>query len=128
MGRQTIKIGGRVFTLAFSLNTMARMQDEVPGFDFNNLNESIRKPKGLIDIIYHMAISGAALEGQKLDIDREWMAERIPATVKQLGKIQLAVNQTLTEAMTMETEEEDKQDREVDVVLEEIKKKDEKTD
>ena len=127
MKKHTVTIGKREFPLAFTLNTMIRMQEELPGFDFNKLDEMIRKPKGLIDVMYQLAVSGAALEDKTLDVSREWMAERIPASQKRLVEIQVEVVNALTDGMHMETEEEENENREVDVVLEDIKKKDGKT-
>jgi len=128
MKKHTITIAKREFNLAFTLNTMIRLQENLPDFDFNKLDAMIRKPKGLIDVMYELAVSGAALEDRALDVSKAWMAEHIPASQKRLVEIQMEVVNALTDGMRMETEEEENEDREVDVVLEDIKKKDEKTD
>jgi hypothetical protein len=128
MKRHTVTIAKREFNLAFTLNTMIRMQEDQPDFDFNKLDVILRQPKGLVDVLYQLALSGAALEDSPLDVSKEWMAEHIPANQKSLAEIQMGVVNALTDGMRMETEEEENENREVDVVLEEIKKKDEKTD
>ena len=128
MKEHSVKIGGREFPLSFSLKTMLRLQEDVDGFDLNKIDEFVRSPGGLLDILYEMAVSGAALEDKKLDVNKDWMAERIPFSMKRLVDIQVEIVNTLTAGMEMETEEEENADREVDVVLEDIKKKDMKTD
>ena len=127
MKAHAVKIGGREFPLSFSLKTMLRLQEDVEGFDMNKIDEFVRSPGGLLDLMYEMAVSGAALADQKLDVSKDWMAERIPFSMKRLADIQVEIVQTLTDGMEMETEEEENAGREVDVVLEDIKKKDGKT-
>ena len=127
MKEYSLTIGGRKFPLAFTLNTMLRMQEEVDGFNFDNMGEYISTAGGLVTIMYYMAASGAALENQKLDVSRTWMAERIPVNPKRIEQIRDAVIGAITDGMKMEAEEAENEDREVDVVLEDIKKKDGKT-
>ena len=128
MKKHSIKIAGREFPLAFSLNTMIRFQDENPDFNYANIDEEIKTPKGLIDVMYSLAKSGAALNDQVLDVSKEWMAERISPTFDSLVNLRKAVVDTLSDGMFMETAEKENKDREVDVVLEELKKKEVKTD
>ena len=128
MKKHSIKIAGREFPLAFSLNTMVRFQDENPDFNYSNIDDEIKTPKGLIDVMYSLAKSGAALNDQVLDVSKEWMAERIPTTFDSLVNLRKAVVDTLSDGMHMETLEKENKDREVDVVLEELKKKEVKTD
>lgn len=123
-----IKIGGREFTLAFTLMAMIRMQERIEGFDFNAINELIGKPDGMLKMLYILAENGEALEGRKLDVDEQWFALHIPANMRKFVSIQLAIMETITDGMMMETEEEDEHSREVDAVLEEIRKKKEQTD
>lgn len=122
-----IKIGGREFTLAFTLMAMIRMQERIEGFDFNTINELIGKPDGMLKMLYILAENGEALEGRKLDVSEEWFALHIPANMRKFVSIQLAIMETITDGMSMETEDEDERSREVDVVLEEIRKKKETT-
>ena len=122
-----LQIGGREFPLKFTLRTLIRMQEDLPDFN-DDFNTYITTAKGLMNTIYYLAMSGAALEDKELDVSLDWMAERIPASGKKLQEIQRAIVDTLVEGNRMETEEEENQDREVDVVLEEIKKNGSKTD
>jgi hypothetical protein len=128
MKKHSIKIAGREFPLAFSLNTMVRFQDENPDFNYENIDEEIKTPRGLIDVMYSLAKSGAALNDQVLDVSKEWMAERISPSFDSLVNLRSAVVETLSDGMHMETLEKENKDREVDVVLEELKKKEVKTD
>ena len=127
MSKHEIKIWDRTFPLSFTLRTLIRMQEDLPDFN-DDFNKYITTAKGLMNTIYYMALSGAALEDKTLDVSLDWMAERIPASGKKLQEIQRAIVDTLVEGNRMETEEEENQDREVDVVLEEIKKNGSKTD
>lgn len=127
MKKHTVTIAKREFPLAFTLKTFIRLQDEVEGFDFDRLNDLIRMPKGMVDVLYELAVSGAKLEGQPLDVDKDWMAERIPANIRSIRTIQAAIVGALTDYMEMESEKEADENREVDVVLEDIKKKEAKT-
>lgn len=127
MSKHEIKIWDRTFPLSFTLRTLIRMQEDLPDFN-DDFNKYITTAKGLMNTIYYMALSGAALEDKALDVSMDWMAERIPASGKKLQEIQRAIVDTLVEGNRMETEEEENQDREVDVVLEEIKKNGSKTD
>lgn len=122
-----VKIGGRNFKLAFTLISMMRMQNEIEGFDFNELNEIIAKPDKMLKILYILADTGAKLSNEKLDVDEEWMALHIPASAKRLIYLRMVVIDTMTDGMLMETEEEEDLDREIDVVLQEIQKKRVKT-
>lgn len=122
-----LQIGGREFPLKFTLRTLIRMQEDLPDFN-DDFNTYITTAKGLMNTIYYLAMSGAALEDKELDVSLDWMAERIPANRKKLHEIQKTVVNVLVEGNRMETEEEENQDREVDVVLEEIKKNGSKTD
>jgi len=122
-----LQIGGREFPLKFTLRTLIRMQEDLPDFH-DDFNTYIVTPKGLMNTIYYLALSGAALEDKELDVSKDWMAERIPANGKRLQEIQKTVVSVIVEGNRMESEEEEAQDREVDVVLEEIKKNGSKTE
>ena len=127
MKEHKVTVGNREFPLAFTLKTMIRLQEDLPDFDFNTLDEMMKKPKGMLEMLYQLALSGAAIEDKTLDVSREWIGEHIPASRKKLVEIQVEIVNTLTDGMEMETEEEENGDREIDVVLEDIKKKDGKT-
>lgn len=120
--KHEVKIGGKTFPLAFTLKTLIDLQTEIKDFDLASLEISVAKdPKGLMDLLYLLASSGAALEDKELDVSREWMAARIPASAKRMADIQVAMMDTISDGMAMETEEAE-EENEVDVTLREIKK------
>ena len=124
MKKYTVTIGGETFPLAFTLQTMIWMEHEIEGFDFNKINEIATDPEGMVDMLYLMAKTAVALEDRELEKSKEWMTLRIPASMKAIGEIQVAMMDTMSDGMDMETDDEDEE--EVDVVLEEIKKKETK--
>ena len=124
----TVKIAGRIFTLAFTLRAMLMMQRDIEGFDFNDLDKLAAKPDSMLDMLYILADNGAKLEDRDLDVDKDWFALHIPASLRKLISIRISILETLADGMNMETEEDDEHSLEVDVVLQEIQKKREKTD
>ena len=122
-----IKIGGRIFTLAFTLKALLEMQESIEGFNFNEIDKLVSTPAGMLDALYILARNGAALNGAELDVDKDWFAVHIPANMKKFISIQIAIMETLSDGMTMESEDDDERSREVDVVLREIEKKREET-
>ena len=124
--KHTLKVGGKEFHLVFSLGTMERMEEMIEDFDLSKIDEILRKTKGLLDILFLLAEQGAIIEGRKLEEDRAWFGAHAPASQKWIISAHEAIVSTLVDGMTMETDDADP-DEEVDVVLEELKKKDEKT-
>lgn len=125
---QSVKIGGRTFSLAFTLKTMFDMQENIENFDYNQIDEIITRPKGLVDVLYYLAKTGEALEGREMDVDKDWFALHIPPSAKKIIYLQLLIRDTMQGNMHMESEEDDDRSREVDLVLQELQKKREKTD
>ena len=123
-----IKIGGKVFPLAFPLRAMIEMQNTVEGFDLNDVSKTTKDFSTLMRMLWILADNGARLEGRKLEEDLDWFTLNTPVNTRKLLAIQLAVINTVAEWMSMETEDEDEWDREVDVVLQEIQKKRQTTD
>lgn len=125
---QSVRIGGRMFSLAFTLKTMFDMQENIENFDYNQIDEIITRPKGLVDVLYYLAKTGEALEGREMDVDKDWFALHIPPSAKKIIYLQLLIRDTMQGNMHMESEEDDDRSREVDLVLQELQKKREKTD
>ena len=121
-----LKIGKRTFALAFDLNAMEAMQNTIPDFDLGKLSDYVRSPGGLLDLITILAKEGEELEGRQLDVDRKWFGSHISPSPAKIANIHVTILDCLRDGLTMETEDED--DGEVDVVLEEIKKKEERAD
>lgn len=121
----TIKAGGRKLALDFNMAAMDELEGVLgEAIDITNLQDAVvsklRDRKTLMGVFYVLAREGEIKAGRKPDFDREALARSIrPA---QQLQIQFAVIRAMTEGMTMETDDGDGDD-EVDVVLEEIKKK-----
>lgn len=126
--QHTVKVSGRTFNLAFPLRAMLEMQNRIEGFNFNEIDKMVSKPEMLLPMLVILAENGAMLNGEKLDVDQDWFALHTPANVRKLISLQLAVIETITDGMSMETEEDDDREREVDLVLQEIQKKSQTTD
>ena len=116
-----IKIADRTFALAFTLNAMIEMQQQIPEFSMAKISEYPRTPEGLRTIILALAREGEYLEGRKLDIDAAWLGSHIKPSPARIAKIQTAIVQAIMEGMELEND--DGSDEETDVVLEEIRKK-----
>ena len=97
-----IKIGGREFTLAFTLRAMLKMQQRIEGFDFNQIDKLVQTPDGMLQALYILAENGEKLEGRDIDVDEDWFALRIPANLRKFVTIQLAITETLTDGMSRE--------------------------
>ena len=95
-------------------------------FDLSKIDAILRKTKGLLDVLFLLAEQGAIIEGRKLEEDRAWFGAHAPASQKWIISAHEAIVSTLVDGMSMETDDADP-DEEVDVVLEELKKKEEKT-
>ncbi len=120
-----LKIGKRSFALAFDLNALEDLQNTITDFDLSKLSDYVRTPGGLLDLIVILAREGEALEGRELDVDRRWFGAHISPSPAKIANIHVVILDCLRAGLSMETEEEDP-DAEVDVVLEEIKKKEER--
>lgn len=122
MSTTTVRIRKRTFALAFTLDAMAELQDLIPDFNLSEVYKYPKTPRGLADMLYVLAKHGEALEGRKLDVDRAWFGTLSPAPAR-CAALQVGIFEALNAAFEMENEE-DEDGGEVDLVLEEIKKKD----
>ena len=117
---RTVKIAKRAFPLAFTLGAMEELQNKIENFNLTKLQEYVKSPSGLMDILLALMRQGAILEGKTLDVDRTWLASHLSPAPIRMAPIQVAILNALSDGLTMEAEEDG---GEVDVVLEEIKKK-----
>ena len=117
---RTVKIAKRAFPLAFTLGAMEELQNKIENFNLAKLQEYVKSPGGLMDILLALMRQGAILEGKALDVDRTWLASHLSPAPIRMAPIQVAILNALSDGLTMEAEEDG---GEVDVVLEEIKKK-----
>lgn len=126
MKKHTIKIGKKEFTLVFTLGTLQAMEEMIIDFDLSNIDSIMRSTGGMLDILYCLAEQGAILEEKPLVENRAWFGSHAPANRDWVVNAHKTIVDTLVDGMSMENEDED--EGEVDVVLEDIKKKDGKTD
>lgn len=122
-----VKIAGREFPLAYTMRTLIRLQEKDPDFDIGDVGKSLSKIDKLIHILFCMMEDAAKLAGRPLDFDEEWVALHVSPNARQIMKFQLAIIHTVAENMKMDSEDTE-EDREVDLVLQEIQKKSGKTD
>ena len=120
MEQRTVKIAKRTFPLAFTLGAMEELQNKIENFNLAKLQEYVKSPGGLLDILLALMRQGAILEGKTLDVDRTWLASHLSPAPIRMAPIQVAILNALSDGLTMEAEEDG---GEVDVVLDEIKKK-----
>ena len=123
-----VKIGGREFSLAFTMNAKLEMNDNIDDFESPKIGEYIRgQGKEMLIVLTALARQGEALNGRVLDVGPEWFGAHIPYRLSSLVKIQVALLDAVSIGMRMETEDDD-DGIEVDVVLKELKKKETKDD
>lgn len=122
MKTRKIRVAKRDFALLFNYAALADLYEAIEGFDLNEIVTYVKNPKFFPVMLEILARWGEAEEGRELDVDARWFAQHMSAAPLAIMKLQVAVNEALADGMTMETEEEDG-GAEVDVTLEELKKK-----
>ena len=120
--RHTPKIGGRSFALLFNYAALSELEDALEGFDLGEITTFVRSSKAFPVMLAALARQGEEEEGRTLDVDAAWFAHHMRPSPAIIMPIQQAVNAALVDGMTMESDDEDDTD-EVDVTLEELKKK-----
>lgn len=111
MQKPEITLGGEKVALTFNMETWAQMEEEVCTLD--ELSDRLAGRERLRT----MAKIAAIFSGK----DEKWVWERIKPA--QVGGLSQAITAAINQGMHMEASE-GKEDAEVDVVLEEIEKKD----
>lgn len=122
MKQHTVRIGKKEFPLVFTLGTMELLEEQIKDFDLSRFQEIMGTTKGLLDILYCLAQEGAIYNGTELKEDRKWFGAHCPVAKEKMIELHTVIAETLVDGMTMETDEDDP-DQEVDVVLEELKKR-----
>ena len=111
-----IKLSGKIIHLAYTLDTMVQALNGGDALDVRGLVDKMRDRNFLVKIIVEMA------KGANVQVpDEKWLKGHIYPG--QLPKLNIAVMETITEAMNMETLDDGDDDEEVDEILEELKKK-----
>lgn len=122
----TIKVGGRELTLIFTLRAIAKLEEEL-GEDVilndKQLDALLCRPGKLTKLLAVMANEGELAAGREPDVTADWLGGKLRPG--RLPGLQTAALEAITRGMRMETDDTDENEA-VDVVLEEIKKKDEK--
>jgi hypothetical protein len=117
MNANEIKIGGRVLTLIYNMDAVLRACDD--DGKLPKLGELASTPGGRLKLLAACANAGELAAGRKADITVEWLARHMWPS--RLELVQLKLQNAYIDGMRMETE--DDEAGEVDVVLEELKKK-----
>ena len=89
MKEHKIKIAKREFPLAFSLRTLAKIQEKHPDISVENIEDMFQTVPGLLEMRYLLAEQGARNAGTKLDVDAEWFGSNLPANLKRIVSIRL---------------------------------------
>ena len=118
--KHTVKIDKETFELAFTMGALDLIEQAIPEFNMSTVSKYTKRSGAMIDILYAMAQQGELLAGRELRHDREWFGAHIPAAPKKIAEIQIAVFDTISDAIKMENNTDG--DGTVDEVLEEIKK------
>lgn len=127
---QKLHIGGRDLALAFTISAMDAMETITGApVDLDNIKETVvescKDRRKLLELVAIMSREGAALDETAAEADAAWLAKHMrPGN---LPRVQIAVLGAVADGMRMESAE-GEDDEEVDVVLEELKKKAEPTE
>ena len=121
-----INIAGREIPLRFRMNQFAEVEEEIGSLgDIQELilkgKKRIRNTVGMIRI---MGNAGLKAAGEKADLTDDWLMENMD--VYQLNEYQIAVLNCLTKEETSEAEKEENENKDRDLVLEEINRKKDK--
>lgn len=122
MEKITVEIGGRVIPLKYTMRELADMEEAIGTMDqFRDLIlEGRKRLRNITAAIRIMGNAGLKQDGEKDDLTDDWLLDHMDPT--QMKAYQIAVLSAFTGGWKMETEEE----KEHDVVLEEIERKKEK--
>lgn len=121
-----INIAGREIPMRFRMNQFAEVEEEIGSLgDIQELilkgKKRIRNTVGMIRI---MGNAGLKAAGEKADLTDDWLMENMD--VYQLNEYQIAVLNCLTKEETSEAEKEENENKDRDLVLEEINRKKDK--
>lgn len=117
-----VRVGEREIPLALTLNAMEALERRFGApLDLMGVINGLKGVGVLLDVVAVLADEGQDIEGTPDPVDRRWIARHADAA----GQVDLAnaVVAAVNESMRMETEADADPDEEVDVVLEELKKK-----
>ena len=119
MEKITVEIGGRVIPLKYTMRELADMEEQIGTMDqFRDLIlEGRKRLRNMASAVRIMGNAGLKDAGEADDLTDDWLLDYMdPGKIK---AYQIAVLAAFTSGWKMETEEE----KEHDVVLEEIERK-----
>ena len=123
MASNTVRVGGRKLALVFNLwaaGEIERLYNKTTSELIKDSLKLLDDTQTLLGVSAVMANVGEKMNGGTPDITAEWLGMHL--TVTQKTKLQIAAINAMTDGMSMETDDES-EGKEVDVTLEEIKKK-----
>jgi len=123
-----VRIGGREITLLYNIRAQIQI-DEALEMDFDTLRDELnkrRKPntKVVVTALRIMGNMGLRAAGEKPDLTDEWIIDHM--VPKDLFSYRVATLTALTKGWYMETD--DSADKDQDITLIELRKKNESTD
>lgn len=115
----TVEIGGRVIPLKYTMRELADMEEQIGTMDqFRDLIlEGRKRLRNMAAAIRIMGNAGLKDAGEEADLTDDWLLDNM--SPMQMKAYQIAVLSAFTGGWKMETEEE----KERDLVLEEIERK-----
>ena len=125
----TVTVGRREIPMAYDVRTQIQIDEEI-GMDWDTLRDSINNlkksviTKTIVKCIRILGNRGLVKDGKEPDLTDEWLLDHI--VMKDMLAYRIALLGTLTAGWYMETD--DSQDKEIDVGLLEIRKKNGNTD
>lgn len=123
MDNVKVTIGGREIPLRFRMNQFADIEEEIG--NLGEINELILRGKkrirNIISCIRIMGNAGLKAEGQKPDLTNEWLMENMDQY--KLATYQLAVLDCMKKEDESQAKNEESEEKERDLVLEEIEQK-----
>lgn len=118
-----IKIGEREIPLRFRMPEFRDIEEEVG--NLSEIQEMIlegrKRVRNLVAVIRIMGNAGLANAGQKPDLTDEWLIEHMEPL--SLTKYQVAVTRCMSKESESQAAKEENEDKERDLVLEEIESK-----
>lgn len=125
----TVTVGGREIRLAYDLRAQITIDSEI-GMDWDELRDCINRLKKakntkiVVQCIRILGNRGLQKDGKKPDLTDDWLMDHI--SLKDMLAYKIAILGVLTAGWYMETD--DSQEREIDLGLAELRKKNGDTD
>ncbi len=123
MDNVKVTIGGREIPLRFKMNQFMEIEEEIG--NLGEIQELILKGKkrirNVVTTLRIMGNAGLKAAGEKPDLTDEWLLENMDTYA--LSEYQIAVLNCMAKESSLQTQAEESEDKERDLVLEEIEQK-----